>query len=63
MKTPDLLDIAFNELDVYRQENGAWYDSSRSVRTFEQVSGAMKVLNGFMAAERLNYGLEKMLID
>jgi len=62
-KMDKLTAVAFDEISVYRQENGAWFQNGTSPSAAEQVSGAMKIITGYVAAERSPIGKEKELID
>ncbi len=62
-KINELINAAFNEISVYRQESGAWFQGGASPSTAEQVSGAMKIINAYMAAGRDSIGKEEKLID
>ncbi len=59
----ELINAAFNEISVYRQESGAWFQGGASPSTAEQVSGAMKIITAYMAAEKDRIGKEEKLID
>jgi hypothetical protein len=62
-KMDKLIAVAFDEVGVYRQENGAWFQNGTSPSTAEQVSGAMKIITGYIVAERSRIGKEEELID
>lgn len=62
-KIDELIAIAFDEVGVYRQENGAWFENGASPSAAEQVSGAMKIIAGYAAANKSGIGKEKDLID
>ena len=62
-KINELINAAFDEISVYRQESGAWFQGGGSPSTAEQVSGAMKITNAYMAAEKDSIGKEEQLID
>ena len=62
-KINELIKAAFSEVSVYRQESGAWFQSGASPSTAEQVSGAMKMITAYMAAEKDRVGKEEKLID
>ena len=62
-KAESLIEEAFRQVSVYRQDNGAWFMTGASPSTAEQVSGAMKMTIAFMVAEKGATGKEEQLID
>lgn len=62
-KVEALIEEAFRQVSVYRQDNGAWFMTGAAPSTAEQVSGAMKMTIAFMVAEKGATGMEKQLID
>ena len=62
-KNNELINAAFDEISVYRQANGAWFQDGTLPSRAEQISGAMKIITAYMAAEKDSIGKEEKLID
>ena len=62
-KNNELINAAFDEISVYRQANGAWFQGGTSPSRAEQVSCAMKITNACIAAGKDSIGEEEKLID
>ena len=57
----DLIDLAFTEVNKYKQDDGSWYKNSTSKA--QKVNGAMKMITAYMVAEKDDLANRQKLID
>lgn len=59
----ELMNIALEELNKYRQKDGSWYKKDTDLPTFQKVNSAMKIMTGFEAAGIQSFSGAEELID
>ena len=59
----DLIEHALKVLNIYKQEDGAWYDPAVRITDTLKVNGAMKVMIAYDSVERSDFSHPEKLID
>lgn len=61
--TKELLAYAFDELETYKQEDGAWYTDDSQIEDYQKVNGGMKIMTAFGNYTKRSFEHPKKLID
>ena len=59
----ELIDHAFNELEIYRREDGAWYKKGVNIENYQKVNGGMKVMTAYGNCPEKSFSCPEKLID
>lgn len=56
-----LINYAVGWIEAMQKDDGFWYQGSASVQ--QKINGAMKIISGLKAADRVSFNLPEMIID